>query len=490
MCGIFGIINKDKKLLDKRAFLTLGVDNDSRGGDACGIFIDGKVEYGTNAELKYFSNFYETSELLSKKISCNVAFGHCRKASIGGALPELAQPCIIKNNNGEIQFVVLHNGTITNYKELAKKYIPNIDITNMSDSQVMTNIFYYAGYDVLAEYNGGAVFVIADYRGKTPTVYMFKGCSKKDELSKEPEEERPLYFTQTKDSIIFSSLPDYLFTLFYKYKVYYVISNYLIKYDRYKNDFIKVKKYDRSDKTQISSIPSYGCYGVYGSSKSSYYDGYPKVKEENLWGNIDNCYEEDTDVETQKLDTEILSNANLSSCHLVFNFDTMHYELKMYGSSLSRVPNGVFHLDQYGNILEDKDVRGYDSCFIEGVLIKNKAIYEYLKKSLSITGMSMHQLTVSFPEIINYCSAVPYIDEDEHLDKLIYKYDMKSQLYRIASGTFAVPFSNYCLTIENGVVTDKSNKLIRGKSCYESGFEVFKSAENDEVPDDLINYIE
>ena len=92
----------------------------------------------------------------------------------------------------------------------------------MSDSQVMTNIFYYAGYDVLAEYNGGAVFVIADYRGKTPTVYMFKGCSKKDELSKEPEEERPLYFTQTKDSIIFSSLPDYLFTLFYKYKAYMI----------------------------------------------------------------------------------------------------------------------------------------------------------------------------------------------------------------------------------------------------------------------------
>lgn len=168
----------------------------------------------------------------------------------------------------------------------------------------------------------------------------------------------------------------------------------------------------------------------------------------------------------------------------------MHYELKMYGSSLSRVPNGVFHLDQYGNILEDKDVRGYDSCFIEGVLIKNKAIYEYLKKSLSITGMSMHQLTVGFPEIINYCSAVPYIDEDEHLDKLIYKYDMKSKLYRIVSGTFAVPFSNYCLTIKNGVVTDKSNKLINGKSRYESGFEVFKSAENDEVPDDLINYIE
>ena len=50
MCGIFGIINTKKTKLDKKCFNVLGINNDSRGGDSCGIFIDGEVEYGVNTE--------------------------------------------------------------------------------------------------------------------------------------------------------------------------------------------------------------------------------------------------------------------------------------------------------------------------------------------------------------------------------------------------------------------------------------------------------
>jgi asparagine synthetase B (glutamine-hydrolysing) len=46
MCGIFGTISLKSKAFNKRAFCTMGVRNDSRGGDSCGIFIDGNVEYG------------------------------------------------------------------------------------------------------------------------------------------------------------------------------------------------------------------------------------------------------------------------------------------------------------------------------------------------------------------------------------------------------------------------------------------------------------
>ena len=56
----------------------------------------------------------------------------------------------------------------------------------MSDSQVMTQIFYHAGYDVLGDYNGGAVFVIVDYRqrGDKPLVYFWKGRSTEYSYSK------------------------------------------------------------------------------------------------------------------------------------------------------------------------------------------------------------------------------------------------------------------------------------------------------------------
>ena len=94
MCGLFGIINKQNQAFDKRAFYTLGVNNDSRGGDACGVFIDGKVEYGTGNK-KLFQDFFLDSPLLKETQKCQIALGHCRKASIGGTADNLAQPCVI-----------------------------------------------------------------------------------------------------------------------------------------------------------------------------------------------------------------------------------------------------------------------------------------------------------------------------------------------------------------------------------------------------------
>lgn len=54
MCGIFGVVNRHKRQLDKRAFITLGCANDARGGDACGVMIDGKVDRGTEKMMFIF----------------------------------------------------------------------------------------------------------------------------------------------------------------------------------------------------------------------------------------------------------------------------------------------------------------------------------------------------------------------------------------------------------------------------------------------------
>ena len=61
MCGIFGYIGK-RQPLKKDVFVTLGVLNDSRGGDNCGIMINRQVEYGE--KLKLFNDFYPKSKLL------------------------------------------------------------------------------------------------------------------------------------------------------------------------------------------------------------------------------------------------------------------------------------------------------------------------------------------------------------------------------------------------------------------------------------------
>ena len=161
MCGIFGIVNKDYSNFNKSIFNTLGIANDTRGGDSCGIFIDGKSEYGIGKE-KFYEDFFLGSNLLKDTTKCHVAFGHCRKTSVGTTSLKTAQPVIITEDD-QVKYVLMHNGTIYNYEDLAKKYIPDVDIKGMSDSQVMARIFYYKGYDVLDEYIGGAVFVIYDY---------------------------------------------------------------------------------------------------------------------------------------------------------------------------------------------------------------------------------------------------------------------------------------------------------------------------------------
>ena len=246
MCGIAGIINKTPRTFDYSTFCTLGIVNDSRGGDSCGVFIDGKYEYGVD-KRKFFSTYFPNSDLLYDIKKSSIALLHCRKASIGTISKETAQPVILTNDKGKVEFVLLHNGTIHNYQNLAEKYIPNVDITGMTDSQVMARIFYYKGYECLNEYNGGAVFAIVDYRNKEPEVLLYKGASKRITYSKEAEEERPLFYCidKVKNELVFSSIGVYLLALRKNLKVFSLNSNILCKFTG--TSLVVIKEYKREN---------------------------------------------------------------------------------------------------------------------------------------------------------------------------------------------------------------------------------------------------
>ena len=196
MCGLYGFIGFKKQPIDIVTFLALGIENDSRGGHGCGIFTDGNVEYGSSSD-KYFEAFYEKSEILKSLRSAEILIGHDRKASVGGVSDEKLQPVVIKNEDDEVEFVLMHNGTITNHTELAQKYLsmPKEESDKLTDSQIMARIVHIHGFKVFGEYKGAGVFVIIDYRTpkRKPSVYVFKGKSKETSYSKEAEEERPLY---------------------------------------------------------------------------------------------------------------------------------------------------------------------------------------------------------------------------------------------------------------------------------------------------------
>lgn len=272
MCGIWGIVNQKEDIFDYQSFCTLGCANDRRGGDSCGVFIDGKVEYGIGAKAK-FEDFFWSSELLNSVDTAIIALGHDRKASVGGISLEKAHPIIItepvkvaegEEPREEIKFVMVHNGTIYNYEELAKKYIPDIDVKNMSDSQVLARLIYYSGYDCLAEYNGGAAFIAVDYRKPTPEVILWHGESKNTSYSVKSEEERPLFCNMQNGRLVVSSIASYLAIV--DGTCYDVPTNKVLKYS--KNTLWIIKKIDRSNAQQTKKYEADTNYNYHGNTNT------------------------------------------------------------------------------------------------------------------------------------------------------------------------------------------------------------------------------
>lgn len=383
MCGIFGLINKDQSLFNKGVFNTLGIANDSRGGDSCGIFIDGKSEYGVDKN-KLYSDFFLKSELIKNTSTCKIAIGHCRKTSVGKTSLETAQPVIIKEND-EVKYVLMHNGTIFNYEALAKKYIPEIDIKGMSDSQVMARIFYYKGYEALSEYNGGAVFVIVDYRQNkdNPEIFFWKGESKKTKYAKVEFDERPFYFVSKNGKFIFSSISQYL-EGFVNEECYTIKSNALIKY--IDGEIFIHKEYSRKDCQQDKEYPT----------NTKPYN--PPAQTSSGWGSNSYIY-------TGKFG-----------------------EYKLRGKNL----HGEVFCSAYGIVFENP-FNSPNSCyfyFYNGVLLYNKSCFELIeiiRKYFETTIPEYSDFEVfcrDYPEIITYFSYNPltmdesktYLRVDENLN--------------------------------------------------------------------------
>lgn len=359
MCGIWAIINKEIEPFDYQSFCTLGCANDSRGGDSCGIFIDGKAEYGIDKK-KYFEAFFWSSELLNNTKEALIALGHDRKASVGGITLEKAHPIIITEKDEEdhdvIKFVMIHNGTVHDYEALAKKYIPDIDIKGMSDSQVLARLLYYSGFDFLAEYNGGAAFVAVDYRGKEPLVLIWRGESKKFSTSTELEEERPLYCNLNNGRLVISSIPSYLHIV--DGDCYVVPANKVLTYQNDK--LIILQEIDRSKAQQNKKIEYNSYYGNYNGGGNVY--RYLRCLP------TDNIY--------------------------------------MVGNDKA---DGVLRMTNFGRILNK-----YDSAssveqqhiifFFNGIALRDRKAYGFLCKAWKRTKMNLETFTATYQNLIRYFS--------------------------------------------------------------------------------------
>lgn len=364
MCGIFGIITTKPRKLDLRAFCVLGVNNDSRGGDSCGIFIDKKYEYGVNGS-KLFYSFFPKSKVLNNVKKCQVALGHCRKASVGAINEANAQPVVIKDELGNVQFALIHNGTIINYQEMARKYIPEIDIKDMTDSQVMARIFYHTGYDVLGEYIGAGAFVMVDYRSGEPEVFFFKGESKNSKYSVTTTIERPLFCTYDDSEFIFSSIMDYLKALRPEREVLTINPNKLLQLKDGK--LYVINKYDRTQLWQTKShndFNSYNNYNAYNRDSGNLLLGLGK----RYW---DDVVEMDSD------------------------------GVYMIGDDRA---HGLFWVDAMGNVEHKKKANTIQVAFWKGVLLKNIHCYSFLAKFAKDMNSTPEDVLKSLPDLVHFLS--------------------------------------------------------------------------------------
>jgi hypothetical protein len=226
-CGLFAFIGPNpQKYFSWSNFTILGLFNDTRGGDACGRVYNNTCEHGTGI-LATYKNFSidipnPTVELLS-----NTILGHCRKASSGGKETIYAQPIILRRKDinmkavkdthlkkaikelpdDAIVFSGIHNGTISNYKELAPKY--GIPIEDHNDSKVLLTALFYGNFSILSEYVGTAALIWQNHITKKS--FIFRGASKFYKTSVSMSEERPLFYYVTEgDNFWISSMEDSL----------------------------------------------------------------------------------------------------------------------------------------------------------------------------------------------------------------------------------------------------------------------------------------
>lgn len=381
MCGLFGVINFKPKRINKPMLNVLGITNDMRGGDSCGLFIDGDVEYGFGKTAKYIDFLYESS-LLKEKDYARIILGHCRKASVGGVTLDKAQPTVHRNENGDIDFVVIHNGTIRNHDELAKKYIPEVNTFTWSDSQIMTAIFYKCGYDVLQEYTGGSVFVIADYRGEEPKVMVFQGVSKEKTYDTKPKEERPFFYTRLGDSYVFCSVWHYLvpFAPGDEHQCYIVPENTLIELTQ--EEIKPIKKYDRSDKVQDPYVYKNPTTGTCHTT-------------------VTGTHTTTTNKSTLQLNT-VMSPAPGT---MVYDCSTDKYK---FGNEIA---HGTFSLDITGIAKVAENVPKY--YFWEGVILYNNLCYDFLISVMQKKNMTSNELLAQHPDLVHYLSPYPWHNPKE-----------------------------------------------------------------------------
>lgn len=367
-CGLFGYIGTTDKLFNWDKFNILGRDNDVRGGDSIGRAVGNHIVKFVNP--KKAKTTYEDFVINHENEEpSNIALGHTRKASVGGISEAMAQPIELDLPDNQGKFIMVHNGTIYNWRELAKKY--KIKPENKTDSMVLAEIIMNNGYDVLKEYQGAAAIIIKDDR-QPNTLLVFKGESK---TWNNVEEERPLYYyEETNDSMYISSRPEGLYFIGGGPKnVMDFETNTL--YEIFEGAIISETPYDRSKLFQTRTTTT-----VTRNTRNNVANNYVYDEYEEAYGYGGGNHEVFNNI-TPKIQYEAFESHTLENKII---FSKLRY-WKKEGTKFKKL-NGIFHITESGYIqshpIYKTAVKTKVYYFYNGVMLENKDIYSKACKEL------------------------------------------------------------------------------------------------------------
>lgn len=400
MCGIFGNVGKTR---DTYRFHILGLYNDTRGGDSCGVLIKKKksptaVHYGHD-KTKLYKKFLESKEAKAIDFSWDdFALGHCRKASVGAIGLQQAQPVTITDGNGEIVFGMIHNGTLLNYKELANKYeVPFL--ASETDSQIFAKIIYKVGYHVLKEYNGAGAFVFYEHNNGDSLIKIFKGASRnyKNGHDKTLVVERPLFFMNDKSGFWFSSIEESLQCINkHNVEVYSLKQNTLFVLKD--GNVVDSIEYDRSNNYQAE-------FEVYANART-YYDGYGGYG--GYWDGIEDTRRSSYSAEWNKNKALGMGDSKLKSAGVA---DSGILTKHAYG-----IPNQIHYRTDGYYYINNKKCHGYYEATKTGYINTGSVHYAMAESFWFVEGILMqsyfHYLAAMF-----YCEDYKQTSNgDEMLD--------------------------------------------------------------------------
>lgn len=201
-CGLVGFCGE--KPPDLTFIKILGIMNDERGGDACGILVDDNVHKNSTYYDRLFKDFFTSTAIEAPKNNFTI-IGHARRASVGGKDKAHTHPFRWDYPKKNKSVIFAHNGTITNWKELKKEYMLGSHKSLDMDSKVLGKILSLGNTQVLGEYTGGAAILMTDLK-EPNSLWAFKGGTKEYDDDTTYDVDRPLFYLETPEGIYLSSI--------------------------------------------------------------------------------------------------------------------------------------------------------------------------------------------------------------------------------------------------------------------------------------------